>query len=150
MTTLDKIRKLCDENLTTISKLEKHLGFGRGTITKWNKSKPGADKLNKVAKYFGVTDDYLLGNTNDPHEIMAGPMRSSIKLSAICNPTIEKAPTEAGAMMIRESAQEYSAEPTKKDLRYALSGEVTDLTDEQLDEIINYAKYVSAKRKDNK
>ena len=52
--------------------------------------------------------------------------------------------------MIRESAQEYSAEPTKKDLRYALSGEVTDLTDEQLDEIINYAKYVSAKRKDNK
>ena len=28
MTTLDKIRKLCDENLTTISKLEKHLGFG--------------------------------------------------------------------------------------------------------------------------
>lgn len=32
---------------------------------KWDKSTPNADKLNAVAKYFGVTMDYLLNGTSD-------------------------------------------------------------------------------------
>lgn len=135
MTTLDRIKELCDENLTTISKLEKFLGFGRGTITKWNKSKPSADKLNKVAKYFGVTEDYLLGKTDDRHEIIAGPMRASIKLSTITKPTIEKGPTEV--------------EPAIEKLLIALSGEVKDLTDDEYEELIRIAKYVKWQRENS-
>lgn len=36
------------------------LGFGNSTIVKWDKSTPNADKLNAVAKYFGVSMDYLM------------------------------------------------------------------------------------------
>ena len=144
---LERIKLLCKENKISQRKLEKALNLGNGATSKWVKSSPSIETLNKIADHFHVSVDYLLGNVNEPYFYLDN---KRILREINDGTDTEKAPTEAGAMMIRESAQEYSAEPTKKDLRYALSGEVTDLTDEQLDEIINYAKYVSAKRKDNK
>lgn len=47
--------------------LEKELGFGNGTIGKWQKASPSVDKLKKVADWFGVTLDELLA-TNDKGE----------------------------------------------------------------------------------
>lgn len=55
------IKKLCSENNTSIPKLEKELGFGNGAIYNWDKSSPGADKIVKVANFFKVSADYLLG-----------------------------------------------------------------------------------------
>ena len=46
----------------SIAKLEQELGFANATIRKWAKSSPSADKLLKVADYFGVSVDYLLGH----------------------------------------------------------------------------------------
>lgn len=55
-----KIAKLCEERQISIGSLEKELGFGRCTITKWKNSIPTVDKLKKVADYFDVTVDELL------------------------------------------------------------------------------------------
>ena len=43
-----------------MSALELKLGVGDGIVAKWDKSSPSVDNLNKVAKYFHVTMDYLL------------------------------------------------------------------------------------------
>lgn len=56
-----RIKHLCNLRGISVPKLEEQLGFGAGTISKWNKSSPGADKLKKVAEYFQVSTDYLLG-----------------------------------------------------------------------------------------
>ncbi len=61
MTTKEIIRELAKQNGTSLPKLETELGFGAGTISKWDKSAPSADKLQAVADYFCVTVDYLLG-----------------------------------------------------------------------------------------
>lgn len=63
MSILKKIQELCKERGTNPSKLELELGFGKGTLYKWDKSSPSTDKLSKVADYFGVSIDYLLGKT---------------------------------------------------------------------------------------
>ncbi|MCT4583692.1 MAG: helix-turn-helix domain-containing protein [Peptostreptococcaceae bacterium] len=64
MNVLEIIQELCKEKGTNPSKLEIELGFGRGTLYKWKKSSPNADKLLKIADYFGVSVDYLLGRTD--------------------------------------------------------------------------------------
>lgn len=61
MTLLTRIKMLCVQNNTTISKLEKELEFGNGTISRWDNATPSGDRLAKVADHFNVSVDYLLG-----------------------------------------------------------------------------------------
>lgn len=48
----------------SIRQLEEALGFGNGVINRWRKNTPGSDKLKKVADYFDVSIDYLLGRSD--------------------------------------------------------------------------------------
>lgn len=66
MSLKSRIKNLANEHEISLTVLESKLGFGNGTITKWDKTTPNADKLNKVAQYFGVSMDYLL-NGIDPN-----------------------------------------------------------------------------------
>lgn len=63
MTLKDRVKELANQRGISLPALEAELGFGNSTIVKWDKSTPNADKLNAVAKYFGVTMDYLLNGT---------------------------------------------------------------------------------------
>ncbi len=60
MVLLERVKDLCRSRKISIPKLEEHLGFGAGTISKWKKSAPGTDKLLKVADFFQVSLDVLL------------------------------------------------------------------------------------------
>ena len=61
MDTFDRIQELCDTKGITISALERELGFGKGLIRTWRTGSPSSDKLEKVADFFGVTLDQLVG-----------------------------------------------------------------------------------------
>lgn len=61
MTLVQKIKELCDSNGTNFAALERALGFGGGSIRKWDSATPAGDRLAKVADYFNVSVDYLLG-----------------------------------------------------------------------------------------
>ena len=63
---LDKIKALCKEKKTSISKLEKQLGFGNGVIGRWDKSVPSYERLAAVANALDVPVAYLTGATDDP------------------------------------------------------------------------------------
>ena len=60
MTLFEKVKKLCEENKVDFNRLEKECGLSRQIIEKWDNSIPRSDAIIKVAKYFGVTTDYLL------------------------------------------------------------------------------------------
>ncbi len=64
MTLKERIKKLATERGISLPELEATLGFGNSTIVKWDKSVPNAEKLNAVAKYFGVSMDYLLNGAS--------------------------------------------------------------------------------------
>lgn len=58
---LTRIRQLCEESKTNIAKLERDCGLSNSTIRRWEFNTPTVDNLVKVADYFGVSVDYLLG-----------------------------------------------------------------------------------------
>ncbi|MDY6226014.1 XRE family transcriptional regulator [Veillonella caviae] len=83
-----RIKHLADEQNISITKLEESLGFGNGTITKWDISTPGIDKIKKVAKYFGVSTDYLIGDAKYKNFIDEYESRvSESKLEAVMKST---------------------------------------------------------------
>lgn len=60
-----RIKELCIENDITVNKLEAELGMSQYSIGRWkNATCPTIDKISKVAKYFGVSIDYLVGATD--------------------------------------------------------------------------------------
>nr|WP_217269338.1 helix-turn-helix transcriptional regulator [Enterococcus faecalis] len=65
----EKIKLLASEKKMSIRQLEETLGFGNGVINRWRKNTPGSDKLKKVADYFDVSVDYLLGRTENPNTV---------------------------------------------------------------------------------
>lgn len=63
MSIVSKIKELCSfsANTKTIQSLEQKVGLSNGSISKWDKSSPKIENVQKVADYFGVSVDYLLG-----------------------------------------------------------------------------------------
>lgn len=60
MNVKERIQFLCKKNGITSKSLEEHLGFGKGYISKIDKSAPNLSKIKPIADYFGVTVDYLV------------------------------------------------------------------------------------------
>ena len=64
---LERIKALCKHSCITITELERKAGLGRSTIRFWDNHPPAVDKVAKVARFCGVSVDYLIGNTDDPY-----------------------------------------------------------------------------------
>lgn len=65
MSTLNRIKELCEKHGITVTILEKRTNIPHNTIYQWNKRKPNTERLEQVADYFNVSVDYLLGRTDD-------------------------------------------------------------------------------------
>ena len=84
---LDKIKALCKEKKTSISKLEKQLGFGNGVIGRWDKSVPSYERLAAVANALDVPVSYLTGETDDPS---AGIKKDPIQKDGVVSPAAQE------------------------------------------------------------
>jgi len=69
MTIVERIRKLANKQGFSLTTLEVKLGLGNGTISRWRSSSPNTDKLQKVADFFNVSLDYLLGRASKVDEL---------------------------------------------------------------------------------
>lgn len=72
---LRRIRELCSRRGTSITKIEKALGYGNGTVSGWTKAKKKApyDRVEAVAKYLDVPTMALTGEpeplNRDPNAV---------------------------------------------------------------------------------
>lgn len=65
----DRIKELANQKKVSVAELERILGFGNGSISKWNKQSPSTEKLKQVADYFQVSLDYLVGRSDDKYDL---------------------------------------------------------------------------------
>lgn len=61
MNQVDKVKELCKERGITIAELERECGFSNGYIRRLRKGVFPMDRLMKIADFFGVTYQSLLG-----------------------------------------------------------------------------------------
>lgn len=69
MTTLEKVFSLLKTTNKGDYVIEREIGLKRGCIANWrlDRGNPSADALSKIADYFHVSVDYLLGRTDNPN-----------------------------------------------------------------------------------
>lgn len=65
----DKFCDLCSQKGVSPSKAAMDAGFSKSLISKWKANQeivPSSEVLQKIADYFGVSVDYLLGKEKQP------------------------------------------------------------------------------------
>lgn len=92
---------------------------------------PGAEMLIRIARYYGVTVDYLIENTD--------------AVQADRAPAPDAAATEAEAR--RDDGQETPRRLSPEELKYALWGDAEGLSDEDLADVLRYASFLAEMKK---
>ena len=65
--TFEKIKSLAKKQGISLNTLEERVGLGKNYIYSLkNKKTPSAEHIAKIADYFNVSTDYLLGRTDNP------------------------------------------------------------------------------------
>lgn len=108
MTLVEKIQDLCRSKDTTLIGLEREIEIGRGTIRNWDKNLPSIDKVQKVADYFHVTTDYLLGREDKHIELNARDQKDIAKsLEEVMSRLESKGATAYGGEIDEEDRELY-------------------------------------------
>ena len=68
MNQVEKVKDLCRKNSLPLYKLEKALGFANGYIGQLKKGTIPADRLQKIADYFGMPMEYFLTDEYEEQE----------------------------------------------------------------------------------
>ena len=61
----DRFKQLCEQKGVSCNKAVLDIGLSNATPTKWRKTgaTPNGDTLNRIAAYFGISVDYLIGES---------------------------------------------------------------------------------------
>lgn len=86
----ENVTKLIAKHGITISKLEKALGFGNATIRDWEFRSPSVEKVERVADYFHVSVDSLLGREHKKSELDILYERASAEDKAVIDLLLSK------------------------------------------------------------
>ena len=81
--TFEKIKELADKQGISLNMLEENLGFSRNTIYNMKKSTPNVERVSKIADFFNVSTDYLLGRTENPNIAKDGDASAPLDLRDI-------------------------------------------------------------------
>ena len=112
---VNRIKGLAEEKNTTLADLERTLSLSHGSMQKWDTSSPSVDKVDKVAKYFNVSLDYLLGKTT-----IRGSYENT--LETIADPRLNKKDKHD----IAKKLEELENDLADYDATLMLSGEIMD------------------------
>lgn len=63
---VDRIKEQSEKRGKSLKEVAVEVGLSENAIYKWKNQSPNSEALGKVADYFNVSTDYLLGRTDNP------------------------------------------------------------------------------------
>jgi len=152
-------RQLCKRAGKSDNAVAAEIGLSNSTVTTWRQGAlPRRPTLKKVADYFGVTDEYLMGTTIEAQiDITEGKLQHLQAVLDFSEPgeqeeverqieTLEK--THRDLCAARDGAKEKTPAPqggrevTLDDFTYAMSKEAKDLPQEKKDMLLQMARFM--------
>lgn len=118
MTLVDKIRALANQRDMSLPQLEVELGLGNGTISRWRSSSPNTDKLQKIADYFNVSMDYLLGRETKNSGVLS--LRNQKDVAKQLDNILEAIDSDDGLMFDGAAFDEETKEYLKNSISSSL------------------------------
>lgn len=116
---------LCNASNETPNGVAKKLGFSTGTVTWWKKGRhPRDTALKKIADYFDVSVDYLLGNQDKS----TGSLRVNI-------------PDHVPLQLFAEETPKPEAYPQ-------IISIMDEMSTEELADLKQYAEFIKSRKKD--
>ena len=132
----ENFKRLCSERGTTPTAVAKAIGISTSMTANWKKGGvPRADTLQKVADYFGVTSDYLLGNVRLDLQHFASP-----------------SPMDEAMAKLTASIQQVTDELDKQKkpvlgLNPKLSSLIDSMSKDELEDLEKYAEFILSRKK---
>ena len=123
-----KIKQLCAKHNISISRLEEILKLGNGTIRKWKTASPMISKLEKVADYFNVSIDYLLGRS--PIEMTVDQLINDENCISLQRGYNNLSPTEQNRMLQLLNLQFENVFPYQKNEKTTTFNNSSNIEDE--------------------
>lgn len=78
-TFFERFSALCKEKGETPNSVARYIGASSGSVTAWKRgAAPRNATLTKIADYFGVTTDYLLGQDTDAYAVSAEDIKFAL------------------------------------------------------------------------
>ena len=78
----NRFRALCDEKNVSTYRACTDIGLNRSAVAKWKEgSQPNGTTAAKLAEYFGVTTDYLLGQSEERTPVLRQVSDEDIKFA---------------------------------------------------------------------
>jgi transcriptional regulator with XRE-family HTH domain len=110
------LKKLRQGKKMSQTEMAKVLGKTQSSIAYYekNEKKPGPEIINKIADYFSVTTDYLLGRSSDPVQY-----------------------SSQEAQFIKDAGNSYTVDDLKKKYKL-IADDGEPITDEELEEAVRY------------
>lgn len=161
----DIFKQLCEEKGITPTKASTEIGFSKGSVSYWKKkymqgedAKPDSYTAAKIADYFGVSIDYLLGRTDDPIdydtngdvlaeipltyvEAAGGDMKKARAIMLAADRDEQRETQRRSSILHRFSAQDA-------ELIFALWGDTEDIDEKDLEDVKRFAAFIKERKQD--
>lgn len=154
-----RLKELREKKKISQRELAKLLGFSQGTVGNWESGirKPTFKTLYKLADYFNVSVDYLMGNTDNPQGFVVS-YRNVPPLTNEEQEEINRLNAEHYDEMQKRYKTDIKESPSTEgedkitfdDFTYAMNEEAHELTEEEKEKLLELARFFNENRKKGK
>lgn len=116
----DRIFEIMKEKELTAYRVSKDTGISQASLADWRKgrSKPKIDKLQKLSEYFGVSIQYLTGESNEIDDTQQMQAPNGYYVDKETAEYAEMLRTRPGARLLFSAAKDISKEDMQKAVEY--------------------------------
>lgn len=116
----DRIFEIMKEKELTAYRVSKDTGISQASLADWRKgrSKPKIDKLQKLSEYFGVSIQYLTGESDQIDDIQQIQAPNGYYVDKETAEYAEMLRTRPGARLLFSAAKDISKEDMQKAVEY--------------------------------